>query len=167
MTSEKPRPITDERFERELKALNRNYSNFHPAFCETTRGQFPNFQVLFVEQSFGRSGKLSQFAGQTKLPSLLQKVALSSAAPKVESSRERASEPVRWRKIENMHARPEIREILIAKKMRRWAMIGQHPFVDPTCSPARARRNFARLLARHPDLGRRLNLTVTSAYPPV
>jgi hypothetical protein len=66
-----------------------------------------------------------------------------------------------------MHARPEVREVLIAKKLKRWAMIGQHPFVDPTCSPARARRNFASLLARYPATARRLGLTLLSAYPPL
>lgn len=66
-----------------------------------------------------------------------------------------------------MHARPEIREILIAGKLKRWALIGQHPFVDPTCSPSRARRNFARLLGRHPETARRLGMTLLSAYPPL
>jgi hypothetical protein len=46
-----------------------------------------------------------------------------------------------------MRARPEIREILISRKMRRWSMIAQHPFVDLTCQPSQARRNFLRLLA--------------------
>jgi hypothetical protein len=64
-----------------------------------------------------------------------------------------------------MHARPEIREILISRKMRRWSMIAQHPFVDLTCQPSQARRNLLRLLARYPDTARRLNLTVASAYP--
>jgi hypothetical protein len=137
------------------------------ALCRTTQGQFPNFQILLVEQIFGAFNGLDQFARPTELPSLLEISVLSPATPRVESTRKRTSEPKLLEEIEEMHARPEIREILIAKKMRRWAMIGQHPFVDPTCSPARARRNFARLLARHPDLGRRLNLTVTSAYPPV
>lgn len=66
-----------------------------------------------------------------------------------------------------MHARPEIREILIAGKLKRWALIGQHPAAYPNCSPARARRNFARLLARYPETARRLNLGVASPYPPV
>jgi putative SOS response-associated peptidase YedK len=39
-----------------------------------------------------------------------------------------------------MHARPQIRDILIAQKLRRWSLIAQHPFVDLTCPPARARR---------------------------
>lgn len=66
-----------------------------------------------------------------------------------------------------MRARPEVKEILISHKLRRWSMIAQHPFVDPTCPPSRARRNFLRLLARHPDTARRLNLGISSAYPRV
>ena len=64
-----------------------------------------------------------------------------------------------------MRARPEVKEILISHKLRRWSMIAQHPFIDPTCSPSQARRNFLRLLARYPDTARRLNLSVASAYP--
>ncbi len=64
-----------------------------------------------------------------------------------------------------MRARPEVKEILISHKLRRWSMIAQHPFVDPTCPPSRARRNFFRLLSRYPDAARRLNLSVASAYP--
>jgi len=64
-----------------------------------------------------------------------------------------------------MRARPEVKQILISQKLRKWSMIAQHPFVDPTCSPSRARRNFLRLLSRYPDAARRLNLTVASAYP--
>jgi hypothetical protein len=66
-----------------------------------------------------------------------------------------------------MHARPEVREHLLATKMRKWALIGQHPAAYPNCSPARARRNFARLLARHPATARRLGMTLLSAYPPL
>jgi hypothetical protein len=64
-----------------------------------------------------------------------------------------------------MRARPEVKEILISHKLRRWSMIAQHPFVDPACEPSKARRNFLRLLARYPEAARRLNLTVASAYP--
>jgi len=66
-----------------------------------------------------------------------------------------------------MRARPEVKEILISRKLRRWSMIAQHPFVDPACPPSKARRNFLRLLARYPDTARRLKLTVASAYPRV
>jgi hypothetical protein len=64
-----------------------------------------------------------------------------------------------------MRARPEVRDILISHKLRRWSMIAQHPFVDLTCPPSKAGRNFLRLLARYPEGARRLNLTVASAYP--
>ena len=63
-----------------------------------------------------------------------------------------------------MHARPEIAEILIVKKLRRWLLIAQHPFVDPTCPSARARRNFSRLLKKHPAVGKKLGLTIASVY---
>jgi hypothetical protein len=64
-----------------------------------------------------------------------------------------------------MHARPELREHLLAMKMRKWALIGRHPSAYPNSSPARARRNLARLLARHPEEARRLGITMLSAYP--
>ena len=66
-----------------------------------------------------------------------------------------------------MRARAQVREHLLATKMRKWALIGQHPFVDPTCPPARARRNFARLCARYPEIARRLGMSPLSAYPPL
>lgn len=66
-----------------------------------------------------------------------------------------------------MHARPEVKEILIALKLRRWSRIAQNPSAYPNCSPSKARRNFLKLLAKYPDLGRRLNLGISSAYPRV
>jgi hypothetical protein len=69
--------------------------------------------------------------------------------------------------IEKMHARPEIREILIAAKLKRWALIGQHPHAYPNCSPARARRNFSKLLSRYPQIAQRFGMTIVSAYPPI
>jgi hypothetical protein len=64
-----------------------------------------------------------------------------------------------------MHARPEIREHLLAKKMQRWALIGRHSSAYPHISPARARKNFSRLLAKYPQIAERLGLTLLSAYP--
>ena len=64
-----------------------------------------------------------------------------------------------------MLARPEVKEILISHKLRRWASIGRCPAAYPNCSPAKARRNFLGLLDRYPDTARRLNLSVASAYP--
>jgi hypothetical protein len=66
-----------------------------------------------------------------------------------------------------MHARPEVREILISHKLRRWASIGRCPSAYPNSSLSRARRNYARLVARYPELARRLGMTAMSAYPPL
>ena len=63
-----------------------------------------------------------------------------------------------------MHARPQIRDILIAKKLKRWILIAQHPFVDRSCPPARARRNYQRLFAKHSEVANRLGLSITSVY---
>ena len=62
-----------------------------------------------------------------------------------------------------MHARPEVPEPLLAKKMQRWAPIGAHPTAYPNVSPTRARRNYSRLYARYPELAHRLKLTMISA----
>ena len=66
-----------------------------------------------------------------------------------------------------MRARPEVRDILISHKLRYWSLRAQYPTAFPNCSPLRARRNFLRLLARHPETGRRLGMTVLSGYPPL
>jgi hypothetical protein len=64
-----------------------------------------------------------------------------------------------------MNARPEIKEILIAKKLRRWQLISLHPSVYPHFSSARARRNFWRLLAAYPLIAAKLGLSAISVYP--
>jgi hypothetical protein len=69
-----------------------------------------------------------------------------------------------WRIIETMHARPDVKQILIANKMKRWHAIVRWPMVDRTCPTQRARRNFLRLLARYPEIGKKLGLTVTSVF---
>ena len=66
-----------------------------------------------------------------------------------------------------MRARPEVREHLLATKMRKWAMIGRHPSAYSNCSPARARRNFSRLFCRYPQIAQRLGMTLLSAYPAI
>jgi len=65
-----------------------------------------------------------------------------------------------------MHARPEIREILIARKLRRWLLIARNPAVYPACAPARARRNFWRLVVKYPQIAATLGLSATSVYTP-
>jgi hypothetical protein len=66
-----------------------------------------------------------------------------------------------------MHARPEIRELLLAKKLQRWALIGRNPHAYPNISPTRARRNYSRLYARYPEIAQKLRMTAVSAYPPI
>ena len=63
-----------------------------------------------------------------------------------------------------MHARPKIFQILIAKKLRRWLLIAQYPFVDKTCAPARARRNYWRLCQKYPGIMTVLKLNELSVY---
>jgi hypothetical protein len=63
-----------------------------------------------------------------------------------------------------MHARPQVREILISMKMRRWVLIAKHPFVDRGCPAWRARKNYGRLCARYPVIMRRLGLNEFSAF---
>ena len=67
---------------------------------------------------------------------------------------------------ETMRARPEVRDILIALKLRFWSLRARYPSAYPNCSPSRARRNFLRLLARHQKIARRLNLDLRSACRP-
>jgi hypothetical protein len=76
-------------------------------------------------------------------------------------------DPTLRRRGKTMRAKPQLREHLLATKMKRWAIIGRCPTAYPNCSPARARRNFSRLLAKYPDLARQMNLDILSAYPPV
>lgn len=66
--------------------------------------------------------------------------------------------------IQNMHARPQVREILIRKKMQRWLLIAKHPFVDRSCPTARARKNYQRLCAKYPEIMRQIGLTDLSAF---
>ncbi|HWY59895.1 MAG TPA: hypothetical protein VNZ03_35865 [Terriglobales bacterium] len=65
-----------------------------------------------------------------------------------------------------MHARPEIREILISKKLRRWCLIAQYPLVYPDYSPTRARRNYWRLCQRYPEIMTKVGLSILSVYQP-
>jgi hypothetical protein len=58
-----------------------------------------------------------------------------------------------------MHARPRVREHLLARSMQKWALIGRHPSAFPNCPASRARRNFSRLLARYPQIAKNLGLT--------
>jgi hypothetical protein len=112
-----------------------------------------------MTQHFGASGRVVNLAGHAKFPYLLQK-----RAP--ESLYESPEPEFCPRKIE-LHARPQIREHLLARKMQRWALIGRFPSGHPNTSVARARRNFARLLGKYPQIAERLGLDALSAYPPL
>jgi hypothetical protein len=63
-----------------------------------------------------------------------------------------------------MNARPQVRELLISKKMRRWCLIARHPAVDPRCPTSRARKNYARLCSRYPSTMKNLGLHEFSAF---
>jgi len=63
-----------------------------------------------------------------------------------------------------MNARPRVRDAIVAKKMLKWSLVGQGLRVDATCPPARARKNFWRLIARYPEIARRLHLDEASVY---
>ena len=64
-----------------------------------------------------------------------------------------------------MRARPQVRQHLLAAKMKRWAQIGRSPSAYSNYQSAQARKNFARLLAKYPEIAERLGLDALSAYP--
>jgi hypothetical protein len=63
-----------------------------------------------------------------------------------------------------MNARPQVKEILIAKKMRRWWLVSHCRLIDPACPPWRARKNYQRLCSRYPQIMQRLGLDEFSAF---
>jgi hypothetical protein len=65
-----------------------------------------------------------------------------------------------------MHARKEIRDALIAKKMRRWCMVAKYPLYDPRCPTWRARQNYWHLWRKYPEIAARLGLTELSVLEP-
>jgi hypothetical protein len=66
-----------------------------------------------------------------------------------------------------MNARPQVRQHLLAIRMKRWAQIGRSPSTYSTYRSAQARKNFARLLAKYPEIAQRLGLDTLSPYPPL
>jgi hypothetical protein len=63
-----------------------------------------------------------------------------------------------------MNARPQVREILIAKKMKHWWVVAKCRLVDPTCPPARARKNYWRLFHRYREIASKIGLHEWSVY---
>jgi hypothetical protein len=49
---------------------------------------------------------------------------------------------------------------------KRWLLIDRYPFVDSSCPPARARRNYWRLCAKHQEIMVKSGLSILSVYDP-
>jgi len=65
-----------------------------------------------------------------------------------------------------MNARKEIRDHLIAARMKQWLDIARCPLVNLRCPTWRARKNYWALQKRYPDLARRLGFSETSVFDP-
>jgi hypothetical protein len=63
-----------------------------------------------------------------------------------------------------MNARPTVKEILIARKLQRWSLIGRYRFIEPSFPRARARKNYWRLFHRYREIAERLGLHEWSVY---
>jgi hypothetical protein len=63
-----------------------------------------------------------------------------------------------------MNARPEIRNHLLIRRMRRWLAIARWPMINPRIPMWRARKNFWSLIKRHPALAAQHGLTATSVF---
>jgi hypothetical protein len=61
-----------------------------------------------------------------------------------------------------MRARPEVRDGLIAFKIRRWKTIALNPLGFDGYSVTRARKNYWRLCTRYPEIMTKLGLSATS-----
>jgi hypothetical protein len=63
-----------------------------------------------------------------------------------------------------MNARPQVREILIVRKLQRWSAIGRCPLIDLRCPTARARKNYQCLFYRYRELAEKIGLHEWSAF---
>ena len=63
-----------------------------------------------------------------------------------------------------MNARPQVREILVARKLDRWVRIARYEYIEPSFPRARARKNFWRLFHRYPEIAQRIGLHEWSVY---
>ena len=61
-----------------------------------------------------------------------------------------------------MRARPEVRDGLIAFKIKRWKTIALNPSAFGGYSISQARKNYWRLCARYPEIMKKLGLTESS-----
>jgi hypothetical protein len=63
-----------------------------------------------------------------------------------------------------MHARPQVKEILVARKLRRWSIICRCEYIEPCFPRARARKNYWRLYHRYPEIAQKIGLHEWSVY---
>jgi hypothetical protein len=63
-----------------------------------------------------------------------------------------------------MHARPQVREILIARKLQRWSTIARCRLIEPSFPRARARKNYQRLFYRYREIAAKIGLHEWSAF---
>jgi hypothetical protein len=63
-----------------------------------------------------------------------------------------------------MHARPQVKEILVARKLLRWSTIARHAYIEPSFPRARARKNYWRLFRRYREIAQRIGLHEWSVY---
>ena len=63
-----------------------------------------------------------------------------------------------------MNARKEIRDYLLASRMKHWLQIARCPLVNLRCPTWRARKNYWALQRRYPELAKQLGLTETSVF---
>ena len=63
-----------------------------------------------------------------------------------------------------MHARPKVRDVILANKMRRWLGIVRQPFLSRRHTTSQARRNYLKLVRTHEALAAAHNLTEQAAF---
>jgi hypothetical protein len=63
-----------------------------------------------------------------------------------------------------MNARPVVKEILIARKLKRWSTICQCRHIEPLIPRARARKNYWRLFKKYGEIAERIGLHEWSVY---
>jgi len=63
-----------------------------------------------------------------------------------------------------MNGRKPIREALIRQKILHWRNAARSPAFYKGIPPARARRNFWRLIDRHPEIATQLGVHEASVY---
>jgi len=76
------------------------------------------------------------------------------------------SESIFRRIFKKVNARQEIRTAILTRKMKHWLMVARHPSAYLGCTAPRARKNFWRLIAKHPEIAAGLHLNAASVYQP-